>query len=429
MLDKFAANTNTARFVTYAIIVLAIFLMFLAIYYLVNIGNRYIEPDKRIKLDLSRVAKLFFVILGIYLIKIIFAKYRILGYTLSSVIIAIIFAYIIDPLVNFLERKGIQRKFGVIIVYISVVLLFGILIFSVIPKTIQEFSNLLSRIPSIIDDMTTNANSFLVSVFDKLNIKMPEDAFSFYGGKSSVKAAGGADPITRIISSINSTVNEVIGSLQKSAVDSLRNVATKIYSLLSNAVRIVLILIFSFYFSVDKENFTLKFKKFIPNKHRDDIYYLGSRINTSLQQFIRGRLLLAIFVGVATMIYLLILRVDFAIVIGLITCVADIIPYIGPFLGYLPAALFAFMDSPAKAFWVTVIFVLIQWAENNILAPKLIGNSTGLNPLLILISIIIGGGIFGVWGMVISVPVVSIVVILIDFFKMKYASKQDNWLF
>lgn len=421
MIDQFTANANTARFVTYALIVLAIFLMFLAIYYLVNIGNKYIEPDKRIKMDLSIVAKLFLAILGLYLIKIIFAKYTILGYTLSSVIIAIIFAYIIDPLVNYLERKGIKRQLGVIIVYISVIFLFGILIFSVIPKTIQELTNLLLRIPTMIDNMSGNTNEFLIKLFDRFGIDVPDNAFSIYSGS----AQGGSSPITRLIDSANKTINDVIVSIQQSAVESFKDMATKLYSVLTNAVKIVLIMIFSFYFSVDKENFTLKVKRWIPNKHRDDIYFLASRINTALQQFIRGRLLLAIFVGVATMIYLLILKVDFAVVIGLITLVADIIPYIGPFLGYIPAALFAFMDSPIKAFWVTIIFVLIQWAENNLLAPKLIGNSTGLNPLLVLISIIIGGGIFGVWGMVISVPVVSVIIILIDFFKMKYGQRQD----
>lgn len=421
MIDQFTANANTARFVTYALIVLAIFLMFLAIYYLVNIGNKYIEPNKRIKMDLSIVAKLFLVILGLYLIKIIFAKYKILGYTLSSVIIAIIFAYIIDPLVNYLERKGVKRQLGVIIVYISVIFLFGILIFSVIPKTIQELTNLLLRIPTMIDNMSGNTNEFLIKVFDRLGIEVPDNAFSIYSGSS----AGGTGPITRLIDSANKAINDVIVSMQQSAVESFKDIATKLYSILTNAVRIVLIMIFSFYFSVDKENFTLKVKKWIPKKHKDDIYFLASRINTALQQFIRGRLLLAIFVGVATMIYLLILKVDFAVVIGLITLVADITPYIGPFLGYVPAALFAFMDSPVKAFWVTIIFVLIQWAENNLLAPKLIGNSTGLNPLLVLISIIIGGGIFGVWGMVISVPVVSIIVILIDFFKLKYGQRQE----
>ena len=207
---------------------------------------------------------------------------------------------------------------------------------------------------------------------------------------------------------------------------SLSNVISKLYGFLTSAFRLVLIIIFSFYFSVDKERFMLRVKKAIPNKHREDISYLTRNIDIALQQFIRGRMLMAIFVGLLTMVYLLVLRVDFAIIIGLITCVADIIPFIGPFLGCAPAVLFAFMDSPMKALWVLILFVIVQWVENNILAPKLIGDSTGLNPLVILISIIIGGGIFGVWGMVISVPLTSIIFILVDFIKIKYNDRYSS---
>ena len=124
------------------------------------------------------------------------------------------------------------------------------------------------------------------------------------------------------------------------------------------------------------------------------------------------------------MISLLIVGVDFAVIIGLITCVADIIPYIGPFLGFAPAVLFALIESPIKAVWVGIIFLAIQWAENNIIAPKLLGDKVGLNPLVILLSIIIGGGMFGVLGMILGVPVVSIMMILIEFFKLKYNEKK-----
>lgn len=423
-------SDNAARFMVYALAILSIFLIFLAIYYLVNIGNRYIEGKKRISIDLRLITKIFLGILAIYLINIIFNKFPILGYTLSSVIIAIIFAYIIDPIVNYLERKGVKRQFGVIIVYISVILIFGILIVSVIPKTINEVSNLLASLPAMVDTLIKDVNNFLTEVFAKFNIELPENFINVYK-ESNPKVNGNVETpqiVSDILNSMKKTINELIVKMQGSLMGSLSNIVSKLYGFLTSAFRLVLIIIFSFYFSVDKERFILKVKKAIPNKYREDISYLTGNIDTALQQFIRGRMLLAIFVGVLTMIYLLILRVDFAVIIGLITCVADIIPYIGPFLGCAPAVLFAFMDSPMKALWVLVLFVVVQWVENNILAPKLIGDSTGLNPLVILISIIIGGGIFGVWGMVISVPLTSIIFILVDFIKIKYNDRySSNW--
>ena len=423
-------SDNAARFMVYALAILSIFLIFLAIYYLVNIGNRYIEGKKRISIDLRLITKIFLVILAIYLINIIFNKFPILGYTLSSVIIAIIFAYIIDPIVNYLERKGVKRQFGVIIVYISVILIFGILIVSVIPKTINEVSNLLASLPAMVDTLIKDVNNFLTEVFAKFNIELPENFINVYK-ESNPKVNGNVETpqiVSDILDSMKKAINELIVKMQGSLMGSLSNIVSKLYGFLTSAFRLVLIIIFSFYFSVDKERFILKVKKAMPNKYREDISYLTSNIDTALQQFIRGRMLLAIFVGILTMLYLLVLRVDFAIIIGLITCVADIIPYIGPFLGCAPAVLFAFMDSPMKALWVLILFVIVQWVENNILAPKLIGDSTGLNPLVILISIIIGGGIFGVWGMVISVPLTSIIFILVDFIKIKYNDRySSNW--
>lgn len=426
MLEQISGNA--ARFMIYALVILSILLIFLAIYYLINIGNRYIEGKKRINIDLSLITKIFLGILIFYLINILFNKFPILGYTLSSVIIAIIFAYIINPIVNYLERKGVKRQFGVIIVYISAILIFGILIVSVIPKTINEVSNLLTSLPGMVDALIREFNNFLSSVFAKFNIELPENFINIYK-ETNPKLNGNVETpqiVSNILDSIKGTINDLIVKVQGSLMGSLSNVISKLYGFLTSAFRLVLIIIFSFYFSVDKERFMLRVKKAIPNKHREDISYLTKNIDIALQQFIRGRMLMAIFVGLLTMIYLLVLRVDFAIIIGLITCVADIIPFIGPFLGCAPAVLFAFMDSPMKALWVLILFVIVQWVENNILAPKLIGDSTGLNPLVILISIIIGGGIFGVWGMVISVPLTSIIFILVDFIKIKYNDRYSS---
>ena len=428
MLEQISGNA--ARFMIYALAILSILLIFLAIYYLINIGNRYIDGKKRINIDLRLITKIFLGILIFYLINIIFNKFPILGYTLSSVIIAIIFAYIIDPIVNYLERKGVKRQFGVIIVYISAILIFGILIVSVIPKTINEISNLLTSLPAMVDTLIREVNNFASNVFAKFNIELPENFINVYK-ETNPKVNGDVETpqiVSDILNSIKATINDLIVKAQGSLMGSLSNVLSKLYGFLTSAFRLVLIIIFSFYFSVDKDRFMHRVKKAIPNKYRDDISYLTSNIDTALQQFIRGRMLMAIFVGLITMAYLLVLRVDFAIIIGLITCVADIIPYIGPFLGCAPAVLFAFMDSPMKALWVLILFVIVQWVENNILAPKLIGDSTGLNPLVILISIIIGGGIFGVWGMVISVPLMSIIFILVDFIKIKYNDRySSNW--
>ena len=231
-----------------------------------------------------------------------------------------------------MERKGVKRQFGVIIVYISAILIFGILIVSVIPKTINEISNLLTSLPAMVDTLIREVNNFVSNVFAKFNIELPENFINVYK-ETNPKVNGDVETpqiVSDILDSIKATINDLIVKAQGSLMGSLSNVLSKLYGFLTSAFRLVLIIIFSFYFSVDKDRFMHRVKKAIPNKYRDDISYLTSNIDTALQQFIRGRMLMAIFVGLLTMAYLLVLRVDFAIIIGLITCVADIIPYIGP---------------------------------------------------------------------------------------------------
>ena len=119
--------------------------------------------------------------------------------------------------------------------------------------------------------------------------------------------------------------------------------------------------------------------------------------------------------------------IEFALVIGIITCVADIIPYIGPFLGFIPAVLLALIKGPITAIWVAVLFCIVQWLENNILGPKILGDSTGMHPLVVLILLIVGGGMFGVAGMILSVPIASAIKIVFKHTKpyiVKYLYKD-----
>lgn len=218
---------------------------------------------------------------------------------------------------------------------------------------------------------------------------------------------------------VDSIIIQNISRLENVIVTSLTNFVASIINTFTKIVSLVLTPILTLYFLVDKDYFKSKAKAIIPKKYKKDILRLASDVDLSINQFIRGRLIMAMFVGLATAIVLLLMNVDFALVIGFITGIADIVPYIGPFLGFVPAVIFAYLSSPIKALWITIIFVIIQWVENNVLAPKVLGDTTGIHPLIILLSIIIGGAIFGVMGMVFSVPLVAIIRILIIFIKEK----------
>ncbi|KXO17211.1 AI-2E family transporter [Peptoniphilus sp. GNH] len=402
-------TVKTSSFFALATSILFTVLLFLIIYYLINIGNRHIDRDRRIHVDLKLGIKFVVCLVSLYIVVIIFKRFPILGDALWAVVLAAILAYVINPLVNFLEKKGVKRIFGLVIVYVGSIFIISLLAFIVVPKTLEEFSKLFANLPSMVSGWSDKLDSFLNNVRESISKGIGKSAASEY------------DPVGEVMQSFE----QFLIKFSKNIVAYIETLPQKFSSIANGFIKFCLALVLTFYFVLDKDLIVSKMKQVIPPKYRKDASFLGSSINDALMDFVKGRLLMAVFVGVATGIVLLICGVNFAIVIGIITIIADIIPYIGPFIAFVPAILFAAMDSPIKALIVGVFFVLIQWAENNILAAKLIGSSTGLHPIVILLSILIGGGIFGVAGLILSVPAVSVIIILFNFFKKKLEENRN----
>lgn len=375
---------------------LLILLIALSVYYLINIGNQYIDKSRRIHLDLRLVGLFLLGILALIALRYVFSRFPVLRTALAAFFISVILAYIINPLVNYLETKRISRRFGVLIVYVGFILALVLLFVVVLPKTIEELRNLFIALPQWLNEW----NARILDASDKIEKMTNLD-------------------MTRIMSSGQKQVEAYLNSLENTFVDKVRSMASGMYAALGRMVSFVLVLILTYYFTVDKNRIKVKLYKAIPSGFRTDILNLASEINAAMMEFVKGKLLLAVIVGLMTMCMLFILGVNFAVAIGLITMIADIIPYIGPFLAFVPAFFFSFMDSWTKALWVSIFFVFLQWAENNLFAPKILGKRTGLHPAVVLMCIFIGGGTFGVMGMILSVPVFSILVIIKNFILMK----------
>ena len=376
--------------------ILLILLIALSVYYLINIGNQYIDKSRRIHLDLRLVGMILLGILALIALRYVFARFPVLRTALTAFFISVILAYIINPLVNYLETKRIPRRFGVLIVYVGFILALVLLFVVVLPKTIEELRNLFIALPQWLNEW----NVRILEMSDKIEKMTNLD-------------------MTRIMSSGQKQVEAYLNSLENTFVDKVRSMASGMYAAIGRMVSFVLVLILTYYFTVDKNRIKVKVYKAIPSGFRSDILNLGSEINAAMMEFVKGKLLLAVIVGLMTMFMLFILGVNFAVAIGLITIIADIIPYIGPFFAFIPAFFFSFMDSWTKAVWVAVMFFFLQWAENNLFAPKILGKRTGLHPAIVLMCIFIGGGTFGVMGMILSVPIFSILVIIKNFILMK----------
>ncbi|WP_353096731.1 AI-2E family transporter [Tissierella praeacuta] len=370
-------------------------LLILVIYYLINIGNNFVSDKKKIKINDKKILPIIIGLVFLFLIFNLFKKHAILSETFYTIILSAILAYLFNPVINFLESKKISRLKGVFLLYLGIVAMFLVVAFLVIPRSSTEIKRLVVYMPIYLE----KASSVIDELYNKYYSTLGDLPPMFQG--------------------VQQVVMENIVGIEHMVVDGLKNFIGGIMNTFSKLVSLILTPILTFYFLVDKNYFKEKLMGFIPRKYKKDCKRLFYEIDDSLSKFVRGKIIMAAYVGIATSIILLIMGVDFAIVIGFITGIADIIPYIGPFLGFLPAVFFAYLISPLKAIWVAIFFVSIQWVENNILAPKVIGETTGIHPLIILISIIVGGGVFGVLGMILAVPVVAIFLILFDFIRDK----------
>lgn len=375
-------------FVLKSIFILIMTLLALSIYYLINIGNKHVQDGKQLKINNKKIIIVLLLLILLYSFTMLLRRYQFINDIFITLIASIIIAYAFNPIIDYFERKNIKRSLGVLILYLLILALILVLGVAVVPNSGRAVRTLVSNLPMYFEQLSDFFDSFYTGYYSTL---------------------GGLPPVFEGIENI---VMESIVKLEQWVSDSLTSFVGGIISVVSKLVSIILIPILVMYFLVHKIYFREIVKKLIPSKYREDTLYLASVIDLSLKQFIKGRLLMSLYAGVMTTILLLVLGIEFPFVIGFITGIADIVPYIGPFLGYLPAIFFAAISEPIKILWISIFWVIIQWTENNIVAPKIIGENMGMHPMIILLSIIIGGGIFGIFGMILSVPLVAIIKII-----------------
>lgn len=387
----FLKDSTIAPFFQYTLFFLILILLGLVVYYTIYIGNKAVSEKNKIIINWKFLAKLFLVILAIISVIALYKHYKILRTTSFAVFLSILVAFLLNPIVNKLENYGIKRGLGTIITYFIILFIIIFMFVSILPDLINQITSLFSNLPNSINDTYNTIQSKLqewnidANILDNFRIQIN-------------------DYLLRLSNNIPEWSEAVIKAIQGS---------------ISTLVTIVLVPLISYYFIVDKEKIIKKVYKIIPSKVKPDAKYLYKEILFAMNEFIRNRIIMAIFIGVATGIMLQLFGIPFAWVIGFLTMVLDIVPYIGPVMATVPALIFAFIKSPIIFVWILVLSWFLQWIEQNIVGTKLFSGASGIHEVIILLSIIIGGGILGVWGMILSVPTILIIRILFEYIILK----------
>ena len=299
-----------------------------------------------------------------------------------SILVAAMLAYFLNPMVKSVRiRLKISETLAILTVFLIVVLIFLILGFTVFPKTISDIKNLIIKFPEYYEQTLKSINEFLSQYEILKGINLDNKLI--------------VDNLSKIYKTQTANAGNFL-------LASAKNVMSFVFSL-------VLTPIFAFYFLKDKEQIKNRFKGLLPESKKERLLRLFSNIHDDMTKYVIGKIKMAIFVGFATFIMLLILGVEFSFVIGIITCVADIIPYVGPLMGLVPAFVFGFIESPIKALWILIMYLFLQWVENNIVGPKILSEETGFHPIVVLFLLVLGASLFGFLGMILAVPIALVI--------------------
>ena len=334
---------------------------------------------------------------------------------IKPLIIALIIAYLLFPLTkaveNFLRTNSFYKvkkhdNRRLLSIISSYVLVLGVILI-ILWGIYFMIGGQLSNNPTISNYL--NTNSFSTSSIETTlrNLNIP------------------------FIDSLEPYIIQIVNALQTYIMSNLGAMTSNIMSIGSSIASFFIALIISIYILKDYEYFIGLWKKlynliFRRSSLGNKIIKIFKVINDVFSKFIRGQLLEAFFVGALSSIALAIVRIDYAVVIGIIAGICNLIPYVGPIVGTVLAAIMGLLSGrPIKVLYAIIAMLIVQQVDNNFLAPKIVGNSVGLHPVFTMMAILIGGNIGGLFGMLLAVPIVASIRVLFNMWYEKYITIEQ----
>lgn len=308
------------------------------------------------------------------------------------------------------DRKY-NRNLRVLSIVLSMLLLFLVIVlvmFLVLPELVNTFEVFKQNIPSM---------------FSRIQIKAEELMINYPNVVNKIKQ-------------INPDWKHVEITTDDFLKDGFANIISTsvnfIISAISSVVSFIVAIIFAIYMLYQKEKLSEQFLKilyaYFPKKKSDYIVKIGKTASSTFTKFIGGQLMEAFILGILCFIGMKILKIPYALTASVLVGLTALIPLIGAFIGTGIAALLIVVVSPLKAVWFIIFIIILQQIEGNIIYPKVVGNSVGLPAIWVMFAVLIGGSCFGIIGMLLSVPVFSIIyTILKESVNNRLSIKNWKW--
>lgn len=303
--------------------------------------------------------------------------------------------YILKPVVDFLSKtEYFPRTLAILFVFLAViggVVLGGVYLGGTVENQVRQF---VEEVPSIIEKKEEQTKQ----IIDKNNFGL----FSY------------------------EEVQQKLITFTKNQSERIGNEVATILSTITNFITVLLIVPFMlFYFLKDGQRLLPFLLDFLPDKHKEDGEKLLRDIDDTLSTYIGGQMIVAVVNGVLMYIGYLIIGVDYALVLALFIVITAVIPIVGPALGVLPAIVIALMIDPFMVLKVLILLTIVQQLEGNFVSPLIIGNKLSLHPLTIILLLLVAGSLYGFIGILIAVPVYSVMKVVIKnlyrFYRLRLA--------
>ena len=314
---------------------------------------------------------------------------------LSPLFIGIVVAWLFDPFVKFLSKKGLKRGLAAAISYIlflGIILVIVIALIPVLSEQINDFA--VSTIPKLLESVT----GWIDDVFSKIDSSASFDAMAV---KNEI-----FKKMELIAANLTSSLPEIIVNLGK--------------SLFSGIGTFVIGLIIGFYLLLDFDKHIDTLYTLIPKRHREETKKCLTAINKPLKRFVNGALIDCTVIFVVTAIGFSIIGLKAPLLFAVFCAITNVIPYAGPYIGGAPAVLVGLTQSPTIGIAILIFIIVVQAVEGNLLQPYIMSKTTKLNPVTIILGLLVFGYFFGIIGMVLSTPIIGAIKELVNYFDEKY---------
>ncbi len=294
-------------------------------------------------------------------------------------IFAVILAYLLAPLVEVFVNQGLNRVMAILLVYVLVAMVIAGSFIYLVPLGVQEGVHLIHLLPAMTRQIQEAWNYGLIRFHQA---PMPK--------------------------SVRRAIDEMGVTWENRLFAISRQILASVFEMLPGVLSLLISPILAFYFLKDLGRIRTRFWQVIPVSWHSAVYVLAIDIDRALNGFIRGQIFVALVVGVLSGIWVAALGIPLALLIGAIAGITDIIPYVGPIAGALPAVILGMDISPWTAIYALVGFVAIHQIEGTVIGPKVMGDSVGLHPLVVIFAILAGGEIAGLAGLLLAVPTAAV---------------------